>query len=331
MSTAPTPATIVIAPPYRGARTARPPRPGRLALVCGGGLVRSAETLGLAEVLARHGIAPDLYVGASSGAMAAVLLSALGPEGAIAAASNFLGAGNRAWLRLLGRGPEGLLTFHPLGRWVAAAAGCDRLEDLPRTTAIATTDATTGASRGWCAGHLAPLVAASCTLRPAVAVRYPPAGPFSLIDAGYSANLPVSLAERLGASLTIAVDLITDRCSPIVAKALAAAAARGAGDEELEAPGPRRDLPSPLQLMLDAATRALAGKGRFLPDSVPDYWVVLGDRRETLFDLRAFPRLLERGRLAGEQLARALLHANHEIPTDGGGHSPRPLSLTTAA
>ena len=43
------------------------PRPPRLALVLGSGGVRSIAAVGIADVLAREGVAPDL-VGCSSGA-----------------------------------------------------------------------------------------------------------------------------------------------------------------------------------------------------------------------------------------------------------------------
>ena len=57
------------------ARTAPPAAP-RLALVLGSGGVRSIAALGMAEVLAREGIAPDLIVGCSAGAIFGALIAA---------------------------------------------------------------------------------------------------------------------------------------------------------------------------------------------------------------------------------------------------------------
>jgi len=45
------------------------PRPPRLALVLGGCGVRSIAAVGIADVLAHEGVAPDLVVGCSSGAL----------------------------------------------------------------------------------------------------------------------------------------------------------------------------------------------------------------------------------------------------------------------
>ena len=47
----------------------------RLALVLGSGGVRSLAALGLIEVLWREGVAPDLIVGCSAGAMCGALIA----------------------------------------------------------------------------------------------------------------------------------------------------------------------------------------------------------------------------------------------------------------
>jgi NTE family protein len=47
----------------------------RLALVLGSGGVRSIAAIGIADVLAREGIRPDLIVGCSSGALFGALIA----------------------------------------------------------------------------------------------------------------------------------------------------------------------------------------------------------------------------------------------------------------
>ncbi len=49
--------------------TTAPATAPRLALVLGSGGVRSAAALGIADVLTREGVRPDLIVGCSSGAL----------------------------------------------------------------------------------------------------------------------------------------------------------------------------------------------------------------------------------------------------------------------
>ena len=60
--------------------TAMPPpmslRGPHFAIVLGSGGVRSIAALGMVEVLAREGLAPDLIVGCSAGAMCGALIGA---------------------------------------------------------------------------------------------------------------------------------------------------------------------------------------------------------------------------------------------------------------
>src|SRR5262249_13620849 len=73
--------------PSHPSRT-RPPRAPRLALVLGSGGVRSIAAIGLAEVLAREGVRPDLVVGCSSGALfAATIALGMAPEQALQTAT----------------------------------------------------------------------------------------------------------------------------------------------------------------------------------------------------------------------------------------------------
>ncbi|HEY6354058.1 MAG TPA: patatin-like phospholipase family protein, partial [Burkholderiaceae bacterium] len=135
----------------------RPNRPPRLALVVGSGGVRSVAAVGIAEVLAREGVKPDLVVGCSSGALfGATIALRMSPEDALQTAgelwSRDLMRQHRwlAWLQLLAPRLAGfsddfaLRDARLIERRIREAFGQRRLEDTPTSLRIAATDAASG-------------------------------------------------------------------------------------------------------------------------------------------------------------------------------------------
>jgi NTE family protein len=186
----------------------------QLALVLGSGGVRSAAALGIAEVLAESGFAPDLVVGCSSGALfgACIALGWTGREG-LEAATRLWSADLtektrwRAYFELIapklaGFGADFALRDARLIRErIECAFGDARLEDLPIPLRVATTVAASGAPFMIDHGRVADAVRASMAL-PFLF----PSAEFQgrrLTDGVISNPLPVSLAGDARAVVTL--------------------------------------------------------------------------------------------------------------------------------
>jgi len=129
----------------------------RLALVLGSGGVRSVAAVGIAEVLARAGLRPDLVVGCSSGAIfGATIAMGMPSDQALRTATSLWSAELteqkrwRAWLELLMPRVAGFGAGFALrdNRLIAArigkAFGELRLEALPTPLRVAATEAASG-------------------------------------------------------------------------------------------------------------------------------------------------------------------------------------------
>ncbi|MDT7838000.1 patatin-like phospholipase family protein [Aquabacterium sp. OR-4] len=177
----------------------------RIALVIGSGGVRSASAIGVMRVLQREGLAPQLLVGCSSGALIAGVL-ALGVS--VAEATHMVTSAWsqeltqqrrwRAWLelalpRLLHFGPHFALRKATLIRQrLDEAFGRQHIETLPLALRVTATDAASGQAVVLGSGPLAQAIQASM----AVPMVFPPVqvGPRLLLDGVLSDPLPVSAA-----------------------------------------------------------------------------------------------------------------------------------------
>ena len=236
----------------------RPNRPPRLALVLGSGGVRSVAAVGIAEVLAREGVRPDLVVGCSSGALlGATIALRMSPEHALQTATELWSPELtrrvrwRAWLQLLaprlgGFGDDfALRDARLVERRIRDAFGQRRLEDTPTALRIATTDAASGEAVVLTQGRMVDALRASVAtpfLFPAVAIDGR-----RLVDGVISDPLP--LAAAADARTVVALGFLgpmpsrVDRASRLVAQVSSAminnlmqarnAAARAAGQRVL--------------------------------------------------------------------------------------------------
>jgi len=186
----------------------------RLALVLGSGGVRSVAALGIAEVLARHGIRPDLVVGCSSGALFGALIAAgTAPAEGLAQARRLWSQelteqrNWRAYAQLLVPRWAGfdadfaLRQSTRIAERIEAAFGSQRVESLPTPLRIATTDAATGEPVLLTRGPLATALRASM----AVPFLFPPVriDGQRLVDGVVSDPLPVSAALDARVVLTL--------------------------------------------------------------------------------------------------------------------------------
>ena len=258
----------------------------KFALVLGSGGVKSIAALGVAEVLLREGMAPDLIVGSSAGAVFGAVL-AMGCSSAEAAAlaarlwSREVTSQRRwrAWPQLLLPRLSGFSEHFSLrdDRLINArlqqAFGDTRLQDLPTRLAVNATDAHTGESVGLTQGSLTDALRASIAL-PFLFAPKALDGRL-LVDGSLSDPVPVALAGR--ARLVVAVGFKVpqprrvDRASRLATRITATLSNN----------------------LMDARLDALAG-----PHLVSIFPAL--ERRIGLFDTEAMPYLIALGRRSAE-------------------------------
>ena len=211
----------------------RIPDPPQLALVLGSGGVRSIAAVGIAEVLWRHGIRPQLVVGCSSGALfGALVASATEPREALEMARRLWSqelTTQRRWRayaqllapRLAGFSVDFALRDSSLiAQRIEQAFGDVRIEELPIPLRVTATDAVTGRPVVIDRGPLAPALRASMALP----FLFPPVriDGRRLVDGVVSDPLPVSAAARAQAVITLgfegAMPRRVDRPSRLVAQ-----------------------------------------------------------------------------------------------------------------
>ena len=276
------------------ARTAPPAAP-RLALVLGSGGVRSIAALGMAEVLAREGIAPDLIVGCSAGAIFGALIAAgHNATDAVRMSTTLWSADitrkrrwralpQMLWPRMAGFDADfALRDDRPVVQQLEQAFGDVRLEDLRVPLRVTTTDAATGDSVVLIQGSLVE------ALRAAVALPFMFAAVQidgrRLIDGFVSNPVPVSVAADAHSVLALGfaspMPHRIDRPTRMLAQVTSAMTNN----------------------LVEARLAAATAGGQRLITLMP----VL-NRRVGLFDTDAMPYLVEAGRRATQARLPAIL------------------------
>lgn len=176
------------------------------AWVLPGGASLGAVQAGLAEALLEAGIAPDLIVGTSVGALnGAWLAHRLDAEGLAALRNIWLGVRRaevfpiRPWTILSGLAGrrDHLVPNDALRRWLEARLPFRRLEEATIPLRIVATDLVTGELVVLEEGDLVQALLASA----AVPTIFPPVQVDGrwLFDGGVVANVPISIAAQIGA------------------------------------------------------------------------------------------------------------------------------------
>lgn len=238
-----------------------------VALVLGGGGCRGYSHIGVLRGLEKHGLKPNLVVGASVGALVGSLYAA----GMTPAQLERAGAGAshnmlRAWVfpRL------GVFGGARIRRFVEKQVGRRTIESLPMRFAAAATDLRSGEARLFAKGDLGLAVQASASapglLEP---VRIDGA---LYAEAALSSPVPVDAARGLGAARVLAVDVSfppeqADLDDPIdalyqgfsILTRRLALEERARADLALEPPiPPHQDMkPATLKAITDAGERAV--------------------------------------------------------------------------
>jgi len=188
----------------------RPRRPQRVGLVLSGGAVRGAAHVGVLQVFDEHGIRPDLVVGASAGAVVGGLYCAgLSPL-------ELERIGKEIHWTRLGRLVRPGLGFFDVGRleeFINKLTGGVTIEELETPFVAVAVDILSGELIGLRQGPLARAIRASASL-PGIFTPLED-GDRLLIDGGALNNLPVCVAQDMGADYLIAVDLVPPPLAPM--------------------------------------------------------------------------------------------------------------------
>ena len=177
------------------------------AFVLQGGAALAAPQVGMLRALLDAGIRPDLVVGSSAGALNGVAFAQEPTEHGIERLWDTWSRVRRKSVfpirpvglvaGLAGR-RGGLVPAGPLRSWIAAGVSLRDLADSPVPVAVVTTDADTGEAVPLVVGDPVDALLASSAVPgvfPAVTV-----GGRRLVDGGVAADVPVRVAEQLGAS-----------------------------------------------------------------------------------------------------------------------------------
>lgn len=300
----------------------------RLALVLGSGGVRSLAALGLIEVLWREGIAPDLTVGCSAGAMCGALIAQGHPaKKAVKIAATLWTAEitrrrrwraipQMLWPKLGGFDADFALRNDKLIlERLSQAFGELRLEDMSPKLRVTATDATTGATvvmdRGRVVDALRGSIAMPFMFAPHIVEGQ------RLIDGFVSDPLPVCAAQDARAVIAFGFDAPMPR----------------------RVDGPSRMLAQVTSAMtnnlMHARLAAAESSGMEMLRIFPTL-----KRRVGLFETEALPYLVEEGRRAAEAalpaLAAMLARTSSHLKASSRDASSRDLTkgsdrLTTSA
>jgi NTE family protein len=193
----------------------RPPRPKRLGIVLGGGAARGIAHIGALQVLDENGIYPQIVVGNSVGSLVGGLYAAgISPQ-RMATLLPDLGWLDLASLELPGLNfndlaksiPMGLLDLDKLAGFIDKIVGAPvTIEQLNVSFAAVATDLLTSETVVINEGLLTTAVRASCSV-PGIFTPLWRDGRL-LVDGVVVNNLPVTVAQALGADYVVAIDVL---------------------------------------------------------------------------------------------------------------------------
>ena len=183
------------------------PQKPSLGLALGGGIARGFAHVGILQVLAKHGIEPDVVVGTSVGAV----VGACYAGGKLQAFDEWArGLTTRGVLGYLdvSLGGSGLIGGNRLAERLEDTLADALIEDLPKRFAAIATELGTGHEIWLTRGRVVDAARASYAL-PGIFTPVRLGGRW-LVDGALVNPVPVSAARALGARLVIAVNLNSD-------------------------------------------------------------------------------------------------------------------------
>jgi len=191
------------------------PRPKCIGLVLGGGAARGIAHIGALQALEENGIYPQVIAGTSVGALVGGLYAAGVSPARLAALVQDI-----KWLDLVSIKlpainwsdpartiPMGLADMDKIIPWLEQVLGGPvDIEQLNLPFAAVATDVLSGETVVMNSGPLAPAIRASCSV-PGIFTPYHRNGRL-LVDGVVVNNMPVTVAQNLGADYVIGVDLL---------------------------------------------------------------------------------------------------------------------------
>ena len=180
--------------------------PVRSGIVLGGGGARGLAHVGVLAVLEREGYPIDLLTGTSMGGLIAGIYGLLGTSQAIMELLDARPPGEATHMSRAPR-PE-LYESRPFRRWLRELFGARTFADLRWPIGMTAVDLDSGAELAITRGPVAPAIWATTAI-PGI---YAPveAGGRRLVDGGVLNPVPVDLARRMGAAITLAIDVLPE-------------------------------------------------------------------------------------------------------------------------
>lgn len=181
----------------------------RIGLALGGGAAKGIAHIGVLKAFEEEKIAVSYLSGTSVGALVASYYAFGKPIHEIMSIGTTLNLSkmmNFTWKK------GGFFSTDPIRDMVLRDLGNVNIEDAPIPLAICTTDIETGEQIIFRTGNLAQAVCASMAV-PGLFVPVQINGR-TLVDGGLVENVPVSPLEKMGAGITIAIDLTHTRRYP---------------------------------------------------------------------------------------------------------------------
>ena len=178
------------------------PVPIKIGLALGGGAARGFAHIGVIKALEAQGIAPDIVVGTSAGAVVGALYSSGLSGFQIQKVAMDMDEGQIGDWSLPDRG---VFKGEALQNFVNKAVGHRPLEKLPRSFAVVATDLKSGESVLFRTGNTGMAVRASSAV-PGVFQPVSINGR-DYVDGGLVSPIPARAARSLGANFVIAVDI----------------------------------------------------------------------------------------------------------------------------
>ncbi len=173
-----------------------------IGLALGGGAAKGIAHIGVLQVLEERSVEVDYIAGTSIGALVASYYAFGKPLDEI----KKIGEGMRfSSIAGLSMQRKGIFSTKTIREMVLRDIGDVDIQDATIPLAICTTDILTGEKLILRSGNLADAVCASTAI-PGIFVPVEVDGR-SLVDGGITENVPVSALEKMGAGITIAVDL----------------------------------------------------------------------------------------------------------------------------
>ncbi len=177
-----------------------------LGFVLGGGAAKGYAHIGALKVLEEKGIKPDIIVGTSMGALVGGFYAAGFDAEKLEENAAAIDKKTKRWLFAPRLSKKGFIDGRNVVKHLSHYLGHRQIEDLPITYAAVATDIENEAEIVIDHGDLVQAIRASISI-PVVFMPHRYAGRI-LIDGGFVNPLPISVAQKLGATKIIAVNVL---------------------------------------------------------------------------------------------------------------------------